>query len=197
MATVPSYQDSNRIRLRDEIISAARKLAVTHGWAKVRMVEVARTVGVSRQTVYNEFGDRAGLAESLAEYEVQRFVDTVRSELSAHDGHDVREAGRATILRVLVEANENAFVRSILASGRGGAEELLPYLTTRAALVFVAAGEVVTGWITANLPEVGSDAAALAAESIIRLTVSHVVQPSGSPEMSAAALAEVFVRLLR
>ena len=38
--------------------------------------------------------------------------------------------------------------------------------------------------------------AALAADSIIRLTVSHIVRPAASPEASADALAEVFVRLL-
>ena len=37
----------------------------------------------------------------------------------------------------------------------------------------------------------------LAAESIIRVTVSHIVLPTAAPEVSADALAEVFVRLLR
>jgi AcrR family transcriptional regulator len=183
------------VRMREALIAATRELTVTGGWESVRMIDVARAVGVSRQTVYNEFGDRAGLAQALAVTEIERFASLVRAELFAH-GSDTRAAGRATILRVLSEAADNPLVRGILTSARGGAEELLPYLTTRSDVVLLAAGEVVREWIAERRPEVQSTAAALAAESIIRLTVSHIVQPSATPEVSADALAEVFVKLL-
>ncbi len=62
--------------------------------------------------------------------------------------------------------------------------------------MLAAAGEVVGEWISVHLPELPVEAAQLAAESIIRLTVSHIVLPTASPEASAGALAEVFVRLL-
>jgi AcrR family transcriptional regulator len=195
MTVTPSHRDPHRGRLRESLVAAARELTVVHGWENVRMLDVAKAVGVSRQTIYNEFGDRPGLAQALAVTEIDRFVTAVRDELFAH-GADVRAAGRATILRVLTEAAGNPLVRGILTSARGGADELLPYLTTRADVVLVAAGEVVQEWIVAHRPETDEDVAALAAESIIRLTVSHIVLPGASPAASADALAEVFVRLL-
>jgi hypothetical protein len=85
-------------------------------------------------------------------------------------------------------------IRSILTSARGGADELLPYLTTRSDLVLAAARAVIEEWAVAHLP--GTDAT-VAGESIVRLTVSHIVLPTGSPEATADALADVFVRLLR
>lgn len=182
--------------LQEALVAAARELAVAQGWERVRMLDVAKVAGVSRQTVYNEFGDRAALAEALALSEIRRFTAAVRSELFA-DGRDEREASRAAILRVLTEAAANPLIRGILTGGRGGTSELLPYLTTRSEGVLAAAGEVVREWIAGRLPAIGDDAAALAAESIIRLTVSHIVLPGDSPESSAEALAEVFVRLLR
>nr|WP_296067620.1 TetR family transcriptional regulator [uncultured Actinoplanes sp.] len=196
MNATPSHPEPSRTRLQDALVAAARELTVANGWANVRMVDVAKAAGVSRQTVYNEFGSRQALAEALAIGEVRSFAAAVREELFAHGG-DPRAAARATVLRVLTEAAANPLVRGILAGAGGGADELLPYLTTRSGIVLEAAGDVVRDWIGVHLPGLGDDAAALAAESIIRLTVSHIVLPSSSPEASADALAEVFVRLLR
>ena len=191
-----SYRDANRARLHDALVSAARELAVANGWDKVRMADVAKAAGVSRQTVYNEFGGRSGLAEALALREIEQFTAAVRARLLAH-GSDIRAAGYAAISHTLDEATRNPLIKSILTSARGGADELLPYLTTRSDLVLTAACAVIEEWAGACLP--GTDAAmvALAGESIVRLTVSHVVLPTGSPEAAADALTEVFVRLLR
>ncbi len=188
--------DPNRTRLRAALVGAARDLTVEHGWDNVRMADVAREAGVSRQTVYNEFGGRPGLAEALATTEIEQFADAVRRELAAHGG-DVRAAGRAAILRVLTEAAGNPVARGIWTSTRGGADELLPFLTTRSGVVLAVAGAVVSEWAAVHLPHLGEDVVGAAADAIIRLTVSHIVQPVAGPEDSADALAEVFVRLLR
>lgn len=195
MTDMPAGPGASRSRLHDTLVGAARELTVAYGWEKVRMADVAKAAGVSRQTVYNEFGNRDGLAEAVAISEIRGFVGIVRAELFARGG-DARAAGRATILRVLTEAAANPLILAILAGGAGGAVELLPYLTTRSTVLLEAAGVVVGEWIGAHRPDVDRDGAALAAESIIRLTVSHVVHPSGPPEATAEHLAEVFVRLL-
>lgn len=196
MASAHSYREANRARLRDCLITAARELAIAHGWEHVRMVDVAAAVGVSRQTVYNEFESRTGLGEALAVRETQQFVAAVRKELFDHEG-DVRAAAYAAILHALEEAAGNSLVRAVLTSARGGKDELLPYLTTRSEIVLHAAGAVVEEWAAAYVPELDPAAVALASESIVRLTVSHIVLPLSPPTTSATALAEVFVRLLR
>ena len=190
-----SNRDAGRARLRDALVGAARDLTVAHGWAGVRMVDVARAAGVSRQTVYNEFDGRAGLAEAIAVREIERFVHAVRTELFAH-GADVRAAAYAAVLHTLREAAGNALVRAILTSARGGADELLPYLTTRSDAALALAGAVIAEWAAVHLPEAGAEEVALAGDAVIRLTISHIMLPSGTPEATAAALAEVFHRLL-
>ena len=196
MEPTASYREANRARLRATLLGAARDLAVRHGWENVRMAQVATAAGVSRQTVYNEFDGRAGLAEALALREIEQFVAQVRAELFAH-GADVRAAGYAAILHTLQEAARNPLVHAILTSVRGGADDLLPYLTTRSGAVLTAAGAVIEEWTAQHLPGLDPATVALAAESIVRLTVSHIVLPLAAPAESAAALAEVFVRLLR
>ncbi len=81
MATPPGYRDIARQHLRDTIIDAARDLTIAHGWDNVRMAQVATKTGVSRQTVYNEFDSKAGLAEALAQREAERFIAGVRANL--------------------------------------------------------------------------------------------------------------------
>jgi AcrR family transcriptional regulator len=196
MEDTPSYRESNRARLRGALIGAARDLTVARGWDGVRMVDVAKAVGVSRQTVYNEFGGRDGLAEAIAVSEVERFVRRVRAELNRHGG-DVRAACYAASLLTLEEAAENPLVRAILTSGRGGADELLPFLTTRSGIVLDAAGTMLTAWVSANLPDTAPVTVARAVDAVVRLTVSHIMLPRDTPAATATSLAEIFVRLLQ
>lgn len=195
MGGTPTYREANRARLREALIAAARALTVEHGWHGVRMADVAAAAGVSRQTVYNEFGGRDGLAEALALGEMREFVAMVRAEMFAH-GADVRPAAHAAVSRTLLEAGRNPLVRAVLTSGRGGADELLPYLTTRSAALLEAGGAVIAEWAAAHLPEVAPARVAFTADATIRLTISHVLQPLESVEASADAIAEVFVRLM-
>ncbi|MEV8510380.1 TetR family transcriptional regulator [Actinoplanes sp. NPDC051475] len=195
MSAAPSFRETSRARLRESLIVAARELTVAHGWNNVRMADVARQAGVSRQTLYNEYDSRAGLAEGVAVREIHLFVTGVREQLFAH-GADVRAAARAAILYALEEAERNPLVRAILTSARGGADELLPYLTTRSDVVLQAAGEVIREWAGAHGHDADAAALDIASDSIVRLAVSHIMLPRSSPPESADMLADVFARLL-
>ena len=192
---VNRYRDTARAHLRDAIVDAARELTIAQGWDSVRMAQVADRVGVSRQTVYNEFANKAGLAEALAQREVARFVADVRAHLFAH-GDDVAAGAHAAILHVLCEAAGNPLVKAILTSSRDGTDPLLPFLTTRAEVVLVAATDVLTDWARAHLPAVDEASFALAAESIVRLVVSHIVLPSAPPETTAQHLTTLAIHLI-
>lgn len=195
MGDTPSYRESNRARLREALIAAARDLTVARGWDGVRMVDVAKAAGVSRQTVYNEFGGRGGLAEAIAISEVDSFVGRVRDELRRH-GSDAYAACRAASVLTLREAAANPLVRAILTSGRGGADELLPFLTTRSDIVLNAGVAVLTQWARESLPATPPETLARAVDAVVRLTVSHIMLPRDTPEGTAATLAGIFVRLL-
>ncbi|MER7456167.1 TetR family transcriptional regulator [Micromonospora sp. NPDC126480] len=181
-------------RLRDGIVDAARALTIATGWDGVRMGAVATAAGVSRQTVYNEFGSKAGLAEALARREVDRFVSEVRAALAGH-GDDVRAATYAAIRHTLASAADNPLVKAILTSTRGGSEELLPYLTTRGDLVLAEASAVLIDWTGQRLPGADPAALAFAADSVVRLVVSHIVLPQAPVDDTAEALARLAVRL--
>jgi AcrR family transcriptional regulator len=193
MASPAGYRDVARQRLRDTIIDAARELTIVHGWDNVRMAQVAAKTGVSRQTVYNEFDTKAGLAEALAQREAERFIAGVRASLFAHGG-DVRAGAYAAILYVLRDAAGDPLIRSILAGTRDGPDALLPFLTTRAEKVLTSATAVLQEWALEHLPGIGAERRAFAAESIVRLVVSHMVLPTAPAEQTAGRLADAIAR---
>ncbi|SCG63170.1 TetR/AcrR family transcriptional regulator [Micromonospora humi] len=179
---------------RDAIVEAARAQTVAGGWDGVRMGAVAEAAGVSRQTLYNEFGTKAGLAEALARHEVDRFVGEVRAALAEH-GADVHAAASAAIRRTLASAADNPLVKAILTSARGGSDELLPYLTTRADLVLAESTAALLEWAGRHLPDADPAALAFAADSIVRLVVSHIVLPGAPVDETAGKLADLAVHL--
>ncbi|MDG4808340.1 TetR family transcriptional regulator [Micromonospora sp. WMMD1120] len=185
---------SSRQRVRDTIVDAARARTIAVGWDAVRMGGVAAAAGVSRQTVYNEFGSKAGLAEALARAEVDRFVGDVRDALLTH-GSDVSAGAYAAIAHTLRTAGDNPLVKAILSSGRGGSEELLPYLTTRAEVVLTEASGALIDWAGDHLPGADPAALAFAADTIVRLVVSHIVLPREPVDQTATALTDLAVRL--
>lgn len=59
---------------REALLDAAALAVGERPWSAVRMVDVARAAGVSRQTLYNEFGSKDGLARALLCREVDAFL---------------------------------------------------------------------------------------------------------------------------
>ncbi|WP_156745924.1 TetR/AcrR family transcriptional regulator, partial [Mycobacterium sp. 1423905.2] len=57
------YAEASRALLRDSVLDAMRDLLLTRDWSAITLSDVARTAGISRQTIYNEFGSRQGLAQ--------------------------------------------------------------------------------------------------------------------------------------
>ncbi|MEV7427338.1 MULTISPECIES: TetR/AcrR family transcriptional regulator [unclassified Streptomyces] len=64
---------SAREALLDAALSALDELP----WSTVRMVDVASAAGLSRQTLYNEFGSKDGLARALLRREADRYLHGV------------------------------------------------------------------------------------------------------------------------
>lgn len=60
---------------RESLLKAAHEAVAVQPWSGVRMVDVAVAAGVSRQTLYNEFGSKEGLGTALVDRQVEAFLD--------------------------------------------------------------------------------------------------------------------------
>jgi AcrR family transcriptional regulator len=179
---------------RDALLDAAYDAAVAGDWARTRMLDVARGAGVSRQTLYNEFGTKDALAQALAMREVARFIEgTERALDEAHPGDPI-QAVAAAALSTLQRAADNPLLKAAIVDDSSG---LLAFLTTRGEPVMSAARSSFETYYATHWPTLSRDAIKLAAETITRLTVSYVVLPSDVPaETIAAQFAELARKLL-
>ena len=152
------------------------------------MSEIARAAGVSRQTVYNEFGSRAVFAQALVLREASRFIDAVQSTIAAN-AEDPRVALQATFELFLTVAAENPLVSAIVSGD--GADELIALFTTRGETLVEMASARLTDVLLASWPVVPREEAELLGETLVRLAISYAALPKGGPGQTAEAVASL------
>jgi AcrR family transcriptional regulator len=182
--------------MRERIVDAAVAMTTQTGWSGVTMAAIADRVGVSRQTVYNEVGTKPGLAEAMILHELERFLGVVTLAFDEHPD-DLVGAIRGASSGVLELAHDNPLLHAVVSATHGADTELLPLLTTHAESL-LAAAKLVVGERLAPY-DVGLDARHLEAaiDMVVRVVLSHVMQPSGSPADTAADIAWIAARVLR
>ncbi|MEU0584183.1 TetR/AcrR family transcriptional regulator [Streptomyces sp. NPDC006132] len=97
---------------RESLLDAAFTALARRPWSAVRMVDVAAAAGVSRQTLYNEFGSKDGLARALVRREADGYLAGVDRALAGHS--DPRDRLTATAEWTTSAARDNALVRAML-----------------------------------------------------------------------------------
>lgn len=120
---------------RDSLLDAAFAALAHRPWPRVRMVDVALAAGVSRQTLYNEFGSKDGLARALVRRETGAYLRGVdRALLGGPDGAAPGERLTAVAAWTVGQARVNPLLRAVitgcwdawLPSPAGPAEDSLP-----------------------------------------------------------------------
>ena len=180
-----SYRGAVRQLLRDRLLDAGRDQLGDRPWAQVTMAEIAAAAGVSRQTLYNEFGSRDEFAQALVIREGSRFLDAVEQAIDRH-ADDPLAALTAALEQFLRSAEDDPFVRLLL--GDDGTGGLLPLLTTQSRPVR-STGPPRGSWRRCG-PMARRPAADLAAlaDLLVRLAISHVAAPRQPPARTAASI---------
>ncbi|MBD0745146.1 TetR/AcrR family transcriptional regulator [Streptomyces sp. CBMA152] len=178
---------------REALLDAAVSALAALPWSGVRMVDVASAAGVSRQTLYNEFGSKEGLARALVRREADIYLRGVDRVLADH-------AVPADRLVALVEwtvgsARSSALIRALLTGCWGerlpaprpgrtpGAHSPVP-AQRRADAGVPGPSELVAtvrdrslAALEKELPAVDPVEVARCCETVVRLALSYVVAP--------------------
>ena len=178
-----------RVRLRTAILDAMRAELLLRDWSKITLADIAAGAGVSRQTLYNEFGSRGGLAEAYAMRLADDLVEHVESALAANAG-DADASIQEGLAGYFQDAAQDPLVQSLLL---GETELGLLRLITLDAGPLIAHG-------TARLSTVLQRSwAALTprqaeefAHALVRLAISYIPTPPGPEHDAPAELARVF-----
>ena len=190
MATLASprtpYQEAARELLRQTLFGAARDQLQQRPWSEVTMAEIAAAAGVSRQTLYNEFGNRNEFGQAFVIDVGEGFLDEV--EAAVRDHLDDPDAAIGAALELFLRsAGEDPLIRMLLSDdGTGG---MLPFVTTQGLPVVSWAATRLAAVIEEGWPQAAKADVALLSESLVRLAISHITAPAESPQKTAAAVA--------
>lgn len=177
------YAVAARELLRSTLLDAARDELQRRDWREITMGDIAAAAGVSRQTLYKEFGSRDEFTQAFMVREGDRFLNAVEAAVFAHLD-DPGEALSAAFDVFLTAAAEDPLVRRIVF----GDGELLSLVTTQGKPVVEYASERLAGIILTGWPQAPAVEAELLAECLVRLAISHAALPTTTTKMTAASI---------
>ena len=186
-ARVP-YAEASRVLLRDSILDGMRELLQVRDWSSITLTDVARAAGISRQTIYNEFGSRQGLAQGYALRLADRLVNAVDAAITNNVGQ-VYEAFLEGFRAFFLESASDPLVISLL---NGEAKpDLLQIITTDSGPIISRCSQRLTttfqnSWIKATDEDAG-----VLARAIVRLAMSYVSMPPEADHDVARDLARL------
>lgn len=179
------YPQAARSLLRETVVDAVGELVRSRGWSATTMADVATAAGVSRQTLYNEFGSRQALVEAYLLREIDGLLAGVEETIRA-SSRDPHAAMHAAFELFLDLASDQPLVKVIASDASG--DEVVRLLTGLGRSV---ATERVGRIIVEVWPQVGLADAALLAESTARLAISHALLPTSDARTTAADVARL------
>src|ERR1700712_3415412 len=139
---------------RDSLLATARDVVVAGDWERIPLATLAGRAGVSRQTLYKEFGSKDGLAQALSAYETELFMLELATVLEAYS-RDPVAGTRAAVEYTLRTGADDPLLKSILSSARGPSD-LLPMFTPRAEPLFAASRQLLTSYLTSHWPHLST-----------------------------------------
>lgn len=181
--------------MRERVVEAAVAVTVEIGWSQVTMGRIAERVGVSRQTVHHEVGTRSGLAEAMIAHELDRFLRVVSLAFDDQPDDLAAAIGQASC-SVLELAQDNVLLHAVVSATHGADTELLPLLTTHADSLLGSAKAVLVERVLPYGVDLPRERLEQAVDMVVRVVLSHVMAPSGSPAETSRAVAWIAGRVL-
>src|ERR1700692_4518263 len=187
MRRVP-YAEASRALLRDSVLDAMRELLGSRDWTAITLADVARAAGISRQTIYHEFGSRQSLAQGHALRLGDRLVDAVEDAIYTSVG-DVYAAFLQGFRAFFADSAADPLVISLLT---GVAKpDLLQIITVDSGPIITRASARLTFAFAQSWVATGDADAGVLARAIVRLCLSYVSMPPEADHDVAGDLARL------
>jgi len=183
------YAEASRVLLRDSILDGMHDLLLTRDWSAITLTDVAKAAGISRQTIYNEFGSRQGLAQAYALRLADRLVDRIGDAIDGHVG-DVYAAFLQGFRDFFTESAADPLVISLLTGEVK--PDLLQLITTGSGPIITHCSARLTSIFLDSWVNCSAEDAGILARAIVRLAVSYISMPPESDHDVAADLARLF-----
>ncbi|MFK0256679.1 TetR/AcrR family transcriptional regulator [Streptomyces sp. NPDC090445] len=165
---------------RESLLEAASVALLARPWPSVRMVDVAAAAGVSRQTLYNEFGGKAGLGRALVRREADWYLDGIDRVLRAPvaSGGDRLASVAEWTVRA---ARARPLVRALLTGSWDGTLPIPPGQGARPGVPAPAPGELARAVRERAAAVLAPRDGGQRCELAVRLALSYVIAPAREP----------------
>ncbi|CAM3351527.1 TetR/AcrR family transcriptional regulator [Mycobacterium frederiksbergense] len=188
MAQRVPYAEASRVLLRDSILDGMRDMLLVRDWSSITLTDVARAAGISRQTIYNEFGSRQGLAEGYALRLADRLVDQIHGAINENVG-DVYAAFLQGFRDFFTESAADPLVISLLTGT--SKPDLLQIITTDSGPIITRCSQRLTETFQNSWMKASDEDAGVLARAIVRLAMSYVSMPPEADHDVAMDLARL------
>jgi AcrR family transcriptional regulator len=182
------YAEASRVLLRDSILDGMRELLLTRDWSSITLSDVAKAAGISRQTIYNEFGSRQGLAQGYALRLADRLVDQIADAIDGNIG-DIYAAFLQGFRDFFAESAADPLVISLLTGTTK--PDLLQLITTDSAPIITRCSARLTETFMNSWVRTSEEDAGVLARAIVRLAMSYVSMPPEADHDVARDLARL------
>jgi AcrR family transcriptional regulator len=182
------YAEASRALLRDSILDGMRELLLERDWSSITLSAVAQAAGISRQTIYNEFGSRQGLAQGYALRLADKLVDAVDDSIQGNVG-DIYAAFLEGFRSFFAESAADPLVISLLTGTTK--PDLLQLITTDSAPIITRCSERLTSTFMDSWVRSSEEDSGVLARAIVRLCMSYVSMPPEADHDVARDLARL------
>ncbi|WP_396882609.1 TetR family transcriptional regulator [Mycobacterium sp. SMC-4] len=183
-----TYAEASRVLLRDSILDGMRELLLTRDWSAITLSDVAKAAGISRQTIYNEFGSRQGLAQGYALRLADRLVDQINDAIGNNIG-DLYAAFLQGFRDFFAESAADPLVISLLTGT--SKPDLLQLITTDSAPIITRCSDRLTQSFVESWVRCSQEDAGVLARAIVRLAMSYISMPPEADHDVARDLARL------
>lgn len=174
----PAFYDELRALRLERLLDASVEIITEEGWDGLSMTKVAQRSGIPRQSIYKEVGTKSELGEAVVAREAGRFLAGMRDGIASNPESVVEAVGAAARF-ALEHGRTNAVLKAVLRPGSQDAA-LLELLTVRSEGVLAQASRVVA--------EALGDPPDALVDTAVRLTLSHLLQPTVSIDEAVARI---------
>ncbi len=181
-ARIPYHQATRRL-LRQSVFDSVLELQADKAWSAITMTDIARTAGVSRQTLYNEFGSRHDVAQQYILRLVDGYLDQVETDIAEHPG-DARAALETAFRSFLTMAAADPMVRSAIEGT--ASDDVLRLMTSEAGTLLASASERLARIFADSWARLSPDDAHRLGRHLVRHALSYVTIAPGTEEDPAA-----------
>ena len=181
------YAEASRVLLRTSILNGMRDLLLSRDWSSITLSDVAAAAGISRQTIYNEFGSRQGLAQGYA-MRLADSLDAVENAITGNVG-DIYAAFLEGFRDFFTESAADPLVISLLTGGTK--PDLLQLITTDSGPIITHCSARLTKTFMESWVRASDEDSGVLARAIVRLAMSYVSMPPEADHDVARDLARL------